>query len=327
MVSLVCLRVQVVRARLAWENGPMLLDKLLRNMFVHVEPFATCLLDSGWRLRLPGPPDVMFHFVLQGNGFIRGPGGQLHRLERFHLAVVPKGIPHALECGPEIRSERVVEAPPPSEGVVRILAGEGPADLRIACGVVSISYGDSLGLFQRLPNVLVADLSAFAQIRFVFETLLAEQGGSGAGSEALTQALMSQCLVYLLRHLSEQPDESLPWLSGLDDEELGPALDLIFDQPGSPHTVALLADASLMSRSAFAERFHEAFGVPPMRFLHDVRLRRAAELLQKNPELAVDQVARLVGFTSRSHFSREFKRRFGASPAAFRGGWLTPASR
>ena len=189
----------------------MLLDKLLRNVIVHVEPFATCLVDAGWRLRLPGPPDVMFHFVLQGSGFVSGPDGKLHRLERLYLAVIPKCIPHALECGAEIRSERVIEEPPASDGVVRIIAGDGPADLRIACGVVSIRYGDSLGLFQRLRDVLVADLSGFAQIRFVFETLLSEQSGEGAGSEALTQALMSQCLVYLLRHLSDQPGDALPW--------------------------------------------------------------------------------------------------------------------
>ena len=212
----------------------MLLDKLLRHIVVHVEPFATCLVDSGWRLRLPGPPDVMFHFVLQGNGFVREPGGQQHRLERFYLAIVPKGTPHALECGPEIRSERVIETPPTGEGVVRILAGGGPADLRIACGVVSINYGDSLGLFHRLNHVLVADLSPFTQIRSIFETLLAEQSGAGAGSEALTQALMSQCLVYLLRHLSDEPDDSLPWLSALEDEGLGPAMDLILDRPDAP---------------------------------------------------------------------------------------------
>ena len=191
-------------------------------------------------------------------------------------------------------------------------------------GVVNINYGDSLGLFQRLRDVLVADLSAFPQIRSAFEALLAEHSNAREGSEALTQALMSQCLVYLLRHLAEQPDDSLPWLTSLDDPGLGQALDLIFDRPGDHHTVASLADAALMGRSSFAERFHDAFGVPPMKFLHDVRLRRAAEMFQRDPTLAVDQVAGRMGFTSRSHFSQEFKRRFGASPAAFRGGWLTP---
>lgn len=54
----------------------MLLDKLLDYVTVHSEPFATCLLSSGWRLSLPGPPGVMFHVVMQGNGVLRGPEGQ-----------------------------------------------------------------------------------------------------------------------------------------------------------------------------------------------------------------------------------------------------------
>ena len=286
---------------------------------VHVEPFATCLLDRGWRLSLPGPPDAMFHFVLQGSGFIRDPSGHRHRLDRFYLAVVPKGIPHALECGTEIQSERTIQASLISEGAVRLVAGQGVPDLRIACGVVSVNYGDSLGLFQRLNSVLVADLSDFPQIRVAFETLLAEQSGANPGTEALTQALMSQCLVYLLRHLSEHPNDALPWLGTLEDPNLSEALDLIFDRPGDHHTLDSLVDASLMSRSAFAARFHEAFGVPPIKFLHDVRLRHAAELFRKSPELTIDQVARRVGFASRSYFSKEFKERFGASPAAFRG--------
>ena len=304
--------------------GQMLLDKLLRNLSVHVEPFASCLLDAGWRLRLPGPPDVMFHFVLKGSGFLRVPGGQPRRLEPYYLAVVPKGIPHALECGVEISSERAIRVAPEPGGVVRLVAGEGLADCQIACGVVSVNYGDSLGLFQRLPDVLVADLSGYPPVRFVFETLLSEQSGTSEGSDTLSQALMSQCLVYLMRHLSEQPDEALPWLTSLEDPGLGRALDLIFEQPGDPHSVALLADACMMSRSSFAERFHDAFGVAPMKFLHDVRLRRAADMFQRDPSLAIDDVASRVGFTSRSHFSREFKRRFGAPPAAFRGAWLTP---
>ena len=134
---------------------------------------------------------------------------------------------------------------------------------------------------------------------------------------------MSQCLVYLLRYLSDQPGDSLPWLSFLEDPELGRALDSIFDRPDGHHTVDSLADAALMSRSTFSARFHEAFGVPPMQFLHDVRLRRSAELFQTNPALTIDQVANRVGFASRSYFSQQFKGRFGLSPAAFRRSWLT----
>ena len=61
----------------------MLLDKLLDYVTVHSEPFATCLLSSGWRLRLSGPPGVMFHFVMQGSGILRGQMGKSSRLSAF----------------------------------------------------------------------------------------------------------------------------------------------------------------------------------------------------------------------------------------------------
>jgi len=302
-----------VAVTIRWQNGDVLLDKLLANVIVHVEPFATCLLSSGWRLRLPGPRDVMFHFVLQGSGVLRGPGGEPHRLERLCLGVVPKGAPHALECGGEVRSERVIQAPPTGEGIVRLVAGSSEfPELRVACGVVSVSYGDSLGLFQRLREVTVADLSSFPQARVAFEAVLAEQGGAQPGSVALTQALMSQCLVYLLRYLSDRSDYPLPWLSALEDPSLAQAVDLVFERPAAAHTVASLADAALMSRSVFAERFHSAFGCTPMTFVHGVRLRRAAVLLRQSADLSLDQVAR----PSRAY--ELFRRRLRPIPAPLR---------
>ena len=299
----------------------MLLDKLLDYVTVHSEPFATCLLSSGWRLRLPGPPGVMFHYVMQGSGILRGSEGQEFPLERFSLAVVPTGVRHTLECGVDVQSERVIEAPPTGEGVVRLVAGnQVSAELRVACGAVNVTYGDSLGLFHRLREIIVADLSGYPQVRLAFEGILAEQGGATEGSATLTKALMTQCIVYLLRYLTEQSDGRLPWLPGLEDPNLSRAVDVIFEHPEAPHTVDSLADKVIMSRSVFAERFRETFGSTPISFLHDMRLRKAAEQLRQKGSTSIKQVAHLVGFNSRSHFSRAFKDHFGVSPAAFREG-------
>ncbi|MDI1346211.1 MAG: hypothetical protein PSV22_19225, partial [Pseudolabrys sp.] len=54
----------------------MLVDRLLSNLSVRVEPFALCQLSSGWRLHMPGPPDVMLHYVLKGGGTVRRRGGE-----------------------------------------------------------------------------------------------------------------------------------------------------------------------------------------------------------------------------------------------------------
>ena len=52
-----------------------ILDRYLANLSIEVEPFALCMLDSGWRLTLPGPPCAMLHFVVQGEGWLSCPDG------------------------------------------------------------------------------------------------------------------------------------------------------------------------------------------------------------------------------------------------------------
>lgn len=199
-----------------------------------------------------------------------------------------------------------------------LVAGpEEAADFQVACGLVRVDYGDSLALFDHLREVVAADLSAHPQVRAAFEGILAEQAVPSPGGQTLMRAYMSQCLVYLLRHLTEEADETLPWLSALQDPDLSRAVDAILDAPAHAHTVASLADTALLARSTFAERFLAAFGCPPMAFLRDVRLRLGAQLLRQQ-DLSIGQVAHRVGFASRSHFSQVFTARFGITPAAYR---------
>ena len=110
---------------------------------------------------------------------------------------------------------------------------------------------------------------------------------------------------------------SLPWLAALEDPQLASVIDAMLQQPEQPHTVESLATIAHMSRSSFARRFAECFDRPPMDYCRDVRLRRAAQLLNRD-DLSVDEIATKVGFSSRSHFSRTFRDHFGASPLAFR---------
>ena len=72
-----------------------------------------------------------------------------------------------------------------------------------------------------------------------------------------------------------------------------------------------------MSRSTFARHFEQCFARTLMDYLRDVRLRRAAQLLQVGGS-SVDGVAGKVGYASRSHFSRAFSEQFGCSPMEFR---------
>src|SRR5262249_16343781 len=113
----------------------MLIDRLLANLSVRVEPFVLCQLSSGWRMQLPGPPGVMLHYVLKGRGAVRGPDGKSHPIARSWLVVVPPGTVHVLETGAKIRDELRVTAPPAGPPMHTITAGlAGAPDLIIACG-------------------------------------------------------------------------------------------------------------------------------------------------------------------------------------------------
>lgn len=297
----------------------MLLDKLLANLAVEVEPFALCLVGPGWRLRLPGPPRPLLHFVLQGQGAVRGPHDETHQLATYWLAVVPPGARHALESSSSVQSERRIEAPPEGTPVCRIVAGEPEnPELVVACGLVSVRYGPSLGLFDHLTEVLAIDLSDRPQVSAVFQGILAEQSELGPGRGTMTAALMTQCLVYLFRRLGSGSGGSLPWLAALEDPRLARSVDQILEDPAGNHTVDSLADTASMSRSAFAEHFAEAFRRSPMNFVHHVRMQHAARLLQQDATLSVDNVASRVGYSSRSHFSNAFRKHHGLSPTAFR---------
>jgi len=296
----------------------VVLDKLLANLSVEVRPFALCLVSRGWRLRLPEPPVPLLHFVLRGEGTIRGDRAAPVPVQPSWLAVVPPGVPHALEGRGPIEHEH--RASPPQDVPVCQLAGgsDGDADLVVACGLVNVRYGRTIDLFAHVKDVLVSDLSSVPAVRTAFDGILSEQAGLAPGSVAMTNALMSQCLVHFFRHLMSTG--SLPWLDALDDPRLGRAIDRMLEDPGGRHTVASLADSASMSRSAFADRFTSAFGQTPMMMLHHLRMQHAAHLLRQGDTLSLDQVAARAGYASRSHFSTAFRRHHGLSPADFRAG-------
>lgn len=298
----------------------VLLDKLLSNLDIQVEPFSLCEVSPGRRLLLPGSGRVMLHFVLVGSGFVRSAAGAVQPLAPCSLAIVPRRAQHSLEPQDGAVEECAIDPYPgslPNAPVISTGSIE-PPEMIVACGLVRVRYGAALGLFDKLDDVLVEDLSDIPQAQTAFEAILAEQSDAGPGSEAMKAALMSQCIVYLLRRLCEGSTCSLPWLATLEDDRLARVLDRILQNPAESHTVESLAETASMSRSAFAETFTKAFGLPPMSMVRRIRMERALGLLERGDDLPMETVARRVGFSSRSHFSRAFKKHFGVPPMARR---------
>ncbi|CCH53049.1 histidine kinase [Fibrisoma limi BUZ 3] len=78
-----------------------------------------------------------------------------------------------------------------------------------------------------------------------------------------------------------------------------------------------LAEQAGMSRTQLHRKLTALTSLTPNRFIHRVRLDRAAELLQSG-EFNVAQVAYELGYSSQSYFAKLFQEQFGYSPKALK---------
>ena len=94
-------------------------------------------------------------------------------------------------------------------------------------------------------------------------------------------------------------------------------LDWVNDHLDEEITITALADVAAVSRATVTRMFTTVTGMPPMTYVTQQRMRRAAILLEET-DLAVAQVGRAVGFDDPYHFSRRFRALVGTSPSAYR---------
>jgi AraC-like DNA-binding protein len=101
------------------------------------------------------------------------------------------------------------------------------------------------------------------------------------------------------------------------DEYLLRAWSAYYAAPRDRWTVKALAQAAGLSRTAFAERFRNAVGVPPLTAISDLRLQQAVTMLceERTPLI---EVAFTVGYNSEAAFVRAFSRKYGMPPGRFR---------
>ncbi|MFC7491926.1 MULTISPECIES: AraC family transcriptional regulator [unclassified Knoellia] len=159
----------------------------------------------------------------------------------------------------------------------------------------------------------------------VRDLLVAEVGRDAAGQGVVLDRLLDLVLIEALRHwFTTRAADAPTWWLAAEHDLVGPAIRAMQTDPSRGWTVAVLAREAGMSRAAFARRFHELVGTPPMTFLTQWRLSLAADLL-RDTDVTVAAVARDVGYGSPFALSAAFTRRYSASPTAYRRHARRPA--
>ena len=82
-------------------------------------------------------------------------------------------------------------------------------------------------------------------------------------------------------------------------------------------SLAEMANSVNLSVWRLCHIFKSDVGMPPIRYLRQLRMQRAKDLLESS-FLSVKEIAFQVGLNDESHFVRDFKSTYGYSPSLYR---------
>lgn len=247
---------------------------------------------------------------------IEGDAEAIH-LDAGDCVVLPSGRPFSLASDldvPPLDAAEVFDDRP--NGSVAAYNGGGRCLMFAAH--FEFETGFSHFLFSALDTVVrVNDPEAKVTLRKTLDQMIQELQQGRPGSEVVVDHLAHIALVKVLRfHLSEVAHARSGWLYALADARIGVALAAMHDAPSRRWTLASLASASAMSRTAFATRFKTMVGKAPMDYLAHLRMLIGAKRLAE-PGARVSMVAHGLGYESESSFSAAFKRVMGLPPRRY----------
>ena len=282
--------------------------------------------SAPWGLALPPMPDcLMFHVVDEGEAWLAVDGHERVRLRPGDLALVPHGLGHALEHAPGAAAAPLFDLPREavSERYEILRHGGGGAPARMICGAVRFDHPAARQLVALLPALVVIEAANALHDDWIGHTLrlmAAEARELRPGGETIITRLADVVVIQAIRAwIARDPAARTGWLGALNDRQVGRALALIHRDPARAWTLASLAGAVAMSRSAFAARFAALVGMPAIEYVARWRMQLAAAALKDGRGTLADVAANL-GYRSEAAFSRAFKRYVGVSPGTVRRG-------
>jgi transcriptional regulator GlxA family with amidase domain len=101
------------------------------------------------------------------------------------------------------------------------------------------------------------------------------------------------------------------------DKRVEKIIQMMRDDVRGELSLAEFAQSVNLSVWRLCHIFKSDVGMPPIRYLRQLRMERAKQLLESS-FLSVKEIAFQVGLNDESHFVRDFKSTYGYSPALYR---------
>ncbi|MFI6940570.1 AraC family transcriptional regulator [Streptomyces sp. NPDC050418] len=283
-----------------------------------------------WAVGLPPVSGSGFHVVLSGSSWLtplespaEGEAARPVRLLEGDVVFLRDGCGAVLGDRPDTAPQEPREAEfAPGAPIGTVVVGEeGGERADLLCGYYHLDQARPHPLVSRLPRIvhLPAAGTRSPELAAAIGLLRSELDRPRMGSAGIVPALIDSLLLYVLRAwYEEQPTErARGWAAALSDQAVAPALTALHGDPARSWTVQELAARAGLSRAAFARRFTDLVGEPPMAYLTRWRMTTAARLLRESEETLAAVAAR-TGYGSEYAFAKAFKREYGQAPGGYR---------
>jgi AraC-like DNA-binding protein len=264
---------------------------------------------------------ICYHAIMEGMCWVELEGEEPLKLTAGDIIVLPHGDTHVLATDVGMRKSpnmSLYRMPDDGRLPIRISVGnEGGTRAHFVCGFLGCDSRPYNPLLTALPRMIRISDHASGPLGAYFRAALAESKGRMGGECMLGRISELMFVDVVRRYLESLPEGRTNWLSGLRDPYVGRALTALHENPAQDWTLESLAQSAALSRSAFAERFAEYVGQPPMQYLTNWRMQLATNYLRIGNE-SIAAVANRVGYDSEAAFSRAFKKVVGKPPSEWR---------
>ena len=117
--------------------------------------------------------------------------------------------------------------------------------------------------------------------------------------------------------IGQQPFARLARSRQVEDAVIARCQTWIADHYAEAAPVAAMVQLSGLAERSFKRRFEQATGMPPLEYVHTLRLEEAKQMLESGT-LPVEAIANEVGYEDAGFFSRLFRRHVNLTPAQYR---------
>ncbi len=149
-----------------------------------------------------------------------------------------------------------------------------------------------------------------SRVRLLLEEMQQEYRQAEPGFRTALLCGFSKLLLVLSRSYSQQTPTGGIW-------QAAAAAARMEREFGEELSIRQLAESVYLSERHFRRLFEKVYGIGPMEYLLELRLRTAGRLLLSE-RASVTEIAMSCGFSDGNYFSRVFRRKYGMPPTAYR---------